>query len=342
METNNDFAKYISKFLTDYLPYSRNVSQNTIKLYSESFIQFLTYMKEIQNVPIEKIKLKDLTRDNVTLFLRWIITNRKCSNRTRNCRLAAMSSFAKFLQYEDVGRLYQWQQIMGIPSLKVDKKIINHLSLDGIKLILEQPDVDTRKGRRDLALIALMYDTGARIQEIIDLMPSNLKIEYEPYTVKLTGKGSKSRIVPLMNEQIRILKNYMMENHLNCPELQSSPLFFNSQGAKLTRAGVTYILHIYVVKARTLNSKLIPDNISCHSLRHSKAMHLLQSGVNLVYIRDFLGHCSIKTTEIYARADSKQKREAFEKAYVDLHPENDSERLWEKDKNLLEWLINIR
>ena len=117
------------------------------------------------------------------------------------------------------------------------------------------------------------------------------------------------------------------------------PLFRNKYGDKLTRAGVSYILDKYVSLAREANPDLVPENISCHSLRHSKAMHLLQSGVNLVYIRDFLGHYSIQTTEIYAKADSRQKREALEKAYVDVTPDTDP--VWQANNNLLEWLVSL-
>ena len=119
------------------------------------------------------------------------------------------------------------------------------------------------------------------------------------------------------------------------------PLFFNTRGEKLTRAGVTYILKTYVNLAKKQYPGLIPEIVSCHSLRHSKAMHLLQAGVNIIYIRDLLGHVSIQTTDIYARADSKLKREALEKAYVDLVPENAKTREWEKSQNLLEWLKSL-
>jgi len=222
--------------------------------------------------------------------------------------------------------------------MKDEKKSISYLTADGIKLLLNQPDITTRNGRRNLALLALMYDTGARVQEIIDLTPESLKTESKPYTIRLFGKGRKSRVVPLMEEQIVILKRYMEENHLFENYKLKHPLFFNSRNEKLTRAGVTYILKTYVGMAKQVNPVLVPCIISCHTLRHSKAMHLLQSGVNLVYIRDLLGHVSIQTTEIYARADNKQKREALEKAYKNLVPENAKEYEWEKNQNLLDWL----
>jgi site-specific recombinase XerD len=145
----------------------------------------------------------------------------------------------------------------------------------------------------------------------------------------------------LQDEQVTLLKEYLQENMLDKPEMNESPLFFNNRGEKLTRPGVAYILNHYVENARKINPQLIPDKISPHYLRHSKAMHLLHAGVNLVFIRDVLGHASIQTTEIYARADSKQKREALEKAYVDIIPEQDNIKSWKQNESLLTWLKEL-
>ena len=140
---------------------------------------------------------------------------------------------------------------------------------------------------------------------------------------------------------MKLLKNYMQDHKLLETFAGMYPLFYNNRREKLTRAGVNHILLKYAARARLKDSKLIPEKISCHSLRHSKAMHLLQAGVNLVYIRDILGHVSIQTTDIYARADSKQKRDAFEKVYVEMKPEKSKDKSWEKDDTLLEWLMNL-
>ncbi|MEC1718633.1 tyrosine-type recombinase/integrase, partial [Schinkia azotoformans] len=250
-------------------------------------------------------------------------------------RLAALHSFFRYLQYENPENLLEWQKIMSIPVKKTKKKIVNYLTLDGIKLLLEMPDLNTENGRRDLALLTLLYDTGARVQEIIDLTPSMIRLD-KPYTVKLIGKGNKARIVPLMEPTVKILKQYMEEQDLMRINANSYPLFFNKRREKLTRAGINYILNKYIKLARGENKTLIPEVFTCHCLRHSKAMHMLQSGVNLVYIRDFLGHSSVQVTEIYAKIDSKQKREAIEKAYVDVTP--NEEPMWVNNTDLLTWL----
>ena len=286
-----------------------------------------------------KIELRDITKENVVAFLDWLQSHRRCSVATRNVRLAALHSFFRFLQYQIPENLSEWQKILSIKEKKSQKETISYLSVDGIKLLLEQPNRATPKGRRDLVMLALMYDCAARVQEIIDLKPLSIRLN-KPFTIKIIGKGNKARIVPLMEEEIEHVHSYMKENGLMEIHRKQEPLFYNSRNDKLTRAGVNCILLKYATMARVKNPGLIPDKISCHSLRHSKAMHLLQAGVHLVYIRDFLGHESVQTTEIYARVDSKQKREAIEKAFAQIIKKE--KPLWMKNDNLLQWLKNFK
>jgi len=284
MNTDTNFAKHISRFLSEYLPHQRNMSPNTIASYRDAFVQFIHYMKDIRGTKVEKITLENLTGECILGFLSWVQQNRGCGAATRNYRLAAIHSFVSYLQYGEINQLEQWQKILSIKALKNERKAINYLTTEGMQVLLGQPDTTTPGGRRNLALLSLMYDTGARVQEIIDLTPESLRIESKPYTVKLLGKGRKARIVPLLEEQVTILRRYMEENNLFEYHRLKHPLFFNVRGEKLTRAGVTYILQAYVELARKDHQALIPKNVSCHSLRHSKAMHLLQAGVNIVYI----------------------------------------------------------
>ena len=330
-----DFSKYLTDYLTRYLSHERGSSPNTITAYRDTFVLFITFMKRIRNIKTEKLYLKSITKESVVAFLEWLQTERKCSDTTRNLRLATLHSFFRYVQYQNPDNLYEYQNIMSIKLKKTRQIAINYLTTTGIRLLLEQPDLSTGKGRRDLALLSLLYDTGSRVQEIIDLTPSAIRLD-KPYTIQITGKGNKTRIVPVLEQQVKILKNYLNEHCLLNPQVRLHPLFFNSRKEKLTRPGVTYILLKYAKKARVENPKLIPDKLSCHSLRHSKAMHLLQAGVNLVYIRDILGHVSVQTTEIYARADSRQKRKAIEQAYEDVSPKEVP--VWESNKNLLGWL----
>jgi len=330
-----DFSYYLTGFLIKYLPGETGASKNTIASYRDTFILFLGFLKDIKGIPADRLTLDMVTKDLVVEYLDWTENKRHCSTATRNVRLAALHSFFQYLQYQNPDNLMEWQRILSIPVKKAEKKTINYLTLDGIKLLLEMPDQNTKIGRRDLALLTLMYDTGARVQEMIDLTPSQVRFD-KPYTVKLIGKGNKARIVPLMEPTVQILKRYMKEQGLLELFANVYPLFFNKRKEKLTRAGVNFILAKYKNMARERDNTLISEVLTCHCLRHSKAMHLLQAGVNLVYIRDILGHCSVQVTEIYAKADSKQKREAIEKAYTDVTPAE--EPIWQKNDDLLDWL----
>lgn len=330
-----DFSKHIQNFLSRYLPGEKGASANTIDSYRYIFILFIEFMEQKKKINVKKLWLKSITKESVVEFLNWLQIERKCSNSTRNTRLAAIHSFFQYLQYESVENLNECQRIMSVKLEKSTKNTVSYLTIDGITLLLKQPDVRTKQGRRDLALLSLMYDTGARVQEIADLTPSMIRLD-KPYTIKIIGKGNKARIVPMLEPQVELLRKYIEENKLDASHTNMYPLFCNYQQKKLTRAGIAHILMKYVSIARLENPHLIPERISCHSLRHSKAMHLLQAGVPLVYIRDILGHVSIQTTEIYARVDSKQKREAIEKAYVSVT--NKEEPKWEQNNDLKDWL----
>lgn len=339
MDTNTDFAKQVSRYISEYLPYERNVSPNTILSYRDVFVQFIEFMRDKKKIKVEKLKLESFTKDNVLSFLDYLISERGCTVKTRNQRLAVMKSFSLWLQYVDVGRMEQWQKIHSIPAMKDIGNKLNYLTLDGIKLLLEQPDTGTLKGQRHLAILSLMYETGMRVQELADLTIDSVRLDVEPYTIRIVGKGRKVRIAPLFKNVVDILRTYIKGVHhilSNAPV--QHPLFYNARGDKLTRAGITYILKTYSDLARKKNQELIPNVISCHVLRHSKAMHLLQAGVNLIYIRDLLGHVSVETTAIYARADSKAKREALEKVSLVITSSTPSKAQWEGNKDLLQWL----
>ncbi|XP_022778488.1 uncharacterized protein LOC111320060 [Stylophora pistillata] len=216
--------------------------------------------------------------------------------------------------------------------------MVEYLTPEAIKLLLEQPDKYTPKGRRDLTLISILYDSGARVQELIDMKVCDVSLD-GPAVLTLTGKGNKTRRVPIMKNTASLLQSYLLENKLDKPWRNENPLFTNSQRRKLTKEGVTYILSKYVEAGRKL-STLLPLRVTNHMLRHSKAMHLLQGGVNLIYIRDFLGHVDLKTTEIYARADTEMKRKAIENVHPDLTDSDLPD--WNKDQALLSWLSEIK
>ena len=276
----------------------------------------IKYCQESKRIPAERITLDVLSSKLLTDFLEWLETERNCSISTRNQRLAAIHSFFRYVQAEEPAGIFHFQKVIAIPVKKAKKTGVEHLTPEATKLLLEQPDRSCLKGRRDLTLMSVLYDTGARVQELIDIKVGDV-ILGPPAVIVLTGKGNKTRRVPLMKNTVSLLEHYILENKLDKPCKNEYPLFTNNQNNKLTREGVSYIISKYVASARK-TSTLVPAKVKAHMLRHSKAMHLLQAGVNLIYIRDFLGHVDLKTTEIYARTDTETKRKAIENAYPDM------------------------
>jgi site-specific recombinase XerD len=329
-----DFAKHLTAFFSEYLPGTRNLSANTILAYRDAFRLLLLFCKDICGISPEKLTLKTLDDKLVIRFLDWLQADRKCAIVTRNQRLAAIHAYFRYVQVQEPAYLNACQKILQVPFKKHHKAIVKHLTPEQTRILLATPNTETRNGRRDVTLLSVLYDTGARVQELCDLRIRDIRLEGSAI-VTLTGKGRKTRHVPLLGNTVELLRAYMMENQLFQNGKQDTPLFFNQRKSKLTRGGVNHILQKYAQIA-LLQCPGIPKMLTAHVLRHSKAMHLYQSGVNLIYIRDILGHVDIVTTEIYARADTESKRKALENAYPNMAPEPLPE--WNRDKGLLTFL----
>ena len=335
-----DFASYLQRFFTEYLPGERMVSKHTVRAYRDTFVLFVEFMHSTQKISPDKIKLQNFTRDMVVSFLNWLIEVKHCSTSTYTSRYAAIRSFCEYLQYKEPSNLAQWQDIRAIKTKRPIRNSVEYLTMSGIKVLLGQIPTDNKVGRRDLAILSLLYESAARVQELVNLTPSSLRLE-SPAIVQLYGKGNKRRIVPLNPHIADLLSVYMEDYGIDTEYCRERPLFFNCWGTKLTTSGITYILQKYANLARIRHPTDIPPKISPHCLRHSKAMHLLENGVNLIYIRDILGHTSIQTTEIYARIDSKHKREAIEKASIRISPLDLEKPIWEKDEQLKSFLKSL-
>jgi len=333
-----DFAKLLTAYLTKVLPGQRNLSTHTITSYRDTFKLLLLFCQQRKGIAPEYLTLSQIDDTLVHEFVSWIECERRCSISTRNQRLAAIHAFFRYVQIEAPERLLTCQRILSIPFKKTGKPVVSFLTSDALKAILNQPDRKTLAGRRDLVLLTTLYDTGARVQELINLVVRDIRLD-QPSTIALKGKGNKIRHVPLMTKTASMLKEYLKERRLSTAGKYDHPVFFNSRHQKLTRAGIAYIIKKYVEAAKRQNNIVLPEKISPHVFRHTKAMHLLQANINLVYIRDFLGHASVTTSEIYARADSEMKRLALEQAYSPMV--TDDIPAWQEDEDLLIWLQNF-
>lgn len=337
--SETDFARYITGFLSRYLPGQRNLSKNTISSYRDAFKLFLLYCESEENMKIKKITIADITPELVVRYLAWLERIRRCGIATRNQRLAAFKSFFHYVVGMDPKHLLLCQQILGLPIKKSPCPTMSFFSPEGLHRLLRQPNTASKNGRRDHAMLVLLYDTAARVQEIIDLAVRDIRLE-QPATVVLHGKGRKTRVVPIGVKTATIMGEYLAEKWgVTGTGSLDYLVFTNNRNCKLTRAGVAHILAKHVKSMSTQNGHLVPKSVSPHSLRHSKAVHLLRSGVPLIYIRDFLGHVSVKTTEIYTKVDAEQTRKALEAAYE--VPLQEKIPDWEKNKSLMSWLSEL-
>ena len=337
--SETDFAQYVTSFLSRYLPGQRNLSKNTISSYRDAFKLFLVYCESEENLKIKKICIADITPELLARYLAWLEHVRGCGIATRNQRLAAFKSFFHYVVGVNPIHLLLCQKILGLPMKKSPRPTMSFFSPEGLHLLLKQPNTATKNGRRDHAMLVLLYDTAARVQEIIDLTVRDIRLE-QPATVILHGKGRNTRIVPISAKVASIMEQYLKERgYIGVTRVLDLPVFTNSRNCKLTRAGVANILARHVKSMSVGGSHLVPKTVSPHTLRHSKAVHLLRSGVPLIYIRDFLGHVSVKTTEIYAKVDAEETRKALEGAYE--VPSQEEIPAWENDKSLKSWLSKL-
>lgn len=331
-----DFATALRRFLTAYLAGLRGCSPNTIASYRDTFRLLITWFRDQRSVPPARLTLDHLDAGAVTAFLAHLQEDRRNSVSTRNQRLAAISSFAAWMQAEDPARMACWQDILDIPAKKQDRPGVRHLTVCQARLLLARPDRSTRQGRRDATLLATLYDTGARVSEIAGLSVRDIRLK-KPAMAALTGKGSKARHVPLDGATVTLLGAYLEEQRLEEPGREDHPVFFNQHRARLSRGGIAWVIRKYQDQ---INDPLLTGvTISPHILRHSKAMHLYEAGVPLPYIRDILGHVELSTTEIYARASTEAKRKALEAAYQDIVTSDLPE--WNQDAGLIDWLTNL-
>jgi integrase/recombinase XerD len=332
-----DFSIHVTSFLTHYLAAQRNVSPNTIKAYRDVFTLLLRFCRDVRGFAPERLRLEQIDVALVEAFLDYLERERNASLRTRNHRLASLHAFFRYMQAEEPERMLQCQKILAIPLRRHARPTVAYLSKEELAQILAQPDLQTPAGRRDAVLLSVLYDSGARVQELIDLSVGDVRLD-PPAQVRLLGKGRKMRAVPLMQNTAQLLRDHIRENHLDRPEHFDQPLFQNARRQRLSRSGIRYILHKYLVRARSTCPSL-NRTVSPHTLRHAKGMHLLQSGISLDMIRDFLGHVDVKTTQIYARANLEMKRNALEKisepSPVRTIPS------WQQNKNLLDWLRSL-
>jgi len=329
-------GKTLKAFLSHYLPQLKGVSPHTILSYRDSLKLLLVYISKEKGVAVSQLALEDIGTGEVVSFLDYLEECRGNGAGTRNVRLAAIHSFFRYLAAVHPEHLDQAQRVLGIPFKRKPAPSIDYLEYDEVAVLLESIDRSTPSGRRDYALLALMFNTGARVSEIVGLKACDLNLS-RPFSIRLHGKGRKERVCPIWAQTATVMRDYLQGWEIDSEA--TLPVFLNHQGDPITRFGVRYILEKHLRKAADILPSLEKKKLHPHSLRHSTAVHLLKSGVDLVTIANWLGHSSINTTNKYAVIDLEMKREALAKAKpLDGRPCKSS---YEIDHDLLLWLESL-
>jgi len=329
-------ASTLHGFFTDYLPRQRALSPHTLHSYRDSLKLLLQFVAGKKGDP-SQITLEDLTVERVETFLQYLETGRGNQSSTRNVRLSAIHSFVRYVGAQCPEHLAQVQRILSVPFKRSATREIQHLSFDEIQAVLGAIDRSTGPGRRDLALLSLMFNTGARVSEIAGLQTADLRL-VPPPSIVLRGKGRKERTCPLWPETAHLLQKVLEERSV-APR-PSVALFLNHRGQPVTRFGIRLILRKHLREAAKRTPSLKHKRLHPHSVRHSTAVHLLRSGVDLSTIAHWLGHASVNTTNKYLAMDLEAKREALAKAKPLLKGGRRSGK-WHRDPNLIAWLEQL-
>jgi integrase/recombinase XerD len=325
-------ATLLSAFFLRYLAAERGVSPHTTTSYRDSLKLLLQFSAKRCRRSVDQLAIEDLTGPLVLDFLADLETSRGNTTRTRNARLAAVQTFFRYVAGREPVLASRCSPVLAIPAKKALRPVLGYLSEQELGHVLSQIDRLAKHGERDYVLLSVLYDTGARIQELLDLTPRDFHLETPPFA-RVRGKGRRERLCPLLPQSAGVVRKFLSAQGRRLDEQE--PLFQNGRGVRLTRHGARYILLKYLRRAASSMPTLARTGISPHTMRHTKGMHLLQSGVPLVMVKDFLGHMDLKSTEVYVQADLEMKRKALEQANGPQPTPAPQSRL---SSSLIDWL----
>ncbi len=324
-------ANFMKRFFSHYLPVQKGLSANTIVAYRDAVKLLLCYAADTLRKPVDKLAVEDITEKVVLGFLDYVQEVRRCSSRTRNARLAAIHSLFAFIAREEPELLAQCQRIRAIPLKRTEHITVGYLEEKEMQAILDSVQINSRTGVRDQALLLLLYNTGARVSEIVELKLCDLRLDGTAQ-VDLVGKGRKHRACPLWSETVATLRAYLKQRTPKQPGTEH--LFLNANGAPITRFGIRHITGKYAHAAKDRCPSIKTKTVSPHTIRHTTAMHLLRSGNDVNMVSYWLGHVDINTTHIYLEIDMEMKRKMIEKADA---PTINKKAAWHKP-DVLQWL----
>ena len=338
----SDFFKTIRSFLLEYLPNQRCYTENTVKSYRTALNLLTDYLRKEKKLKVSEINFAIFEREMILGFLDWLQTARGCSLSSRNQRLMVLRSFFEYAGILDCAQIAVHEDVKDIPFAKEHGRIVEFLSEDALKTLLEQPNIHKGKGLRNQFFMTLMYDTGARCDELRSMRVRDLRLKTKDSTAYLLGKGNKPRIVSLLDKTAEHCNRYLQVYHKN-----SNPddlLFYtvtHGERHKMSADAVAAFMEKYGLQARAKCAE-VPEHVHPHQLRHTRAIHYYRDGMPLVLIAELLGHSSPETTKIYAFADSTMKRAAMEKADKTRNATPQPTAIWEDDEELILRLSGLK
>ncbi len=335
---SHNIASPVRSFFEHHLVAERGLSTQTVLAYRDTMKLFLKFAAEHHRKPYLNLTVEDLTSETVRKFLTYLEQVRHNTAHTRNARLAAIHAFFRYLASIDPRFLAHCQTVIGIPFKRHARPVLDYLEREEVTHILRQIDRQQPQGQRDDAVLRLLYNTGARAQELVDLDVTHVRFS-RPYLVRIHGKGHRERTCPLWAETVSALKIHLQDRGVRL--MDRVPLFVNAKGNRLTRFGLRYIIAHRVAIAAKTSPTLLTRNVGPHTFRHTTAMHLLQSGVDLNMIRSWLGHASIETTHGYVEIDLEMKRKTLQSCERLLPKSGKYGPSWQRDPDILTWLSRL-
>lgn len=334
MKPSDPFPRLLHVFFHEWMVQQRNASVHTVRSYRDTWRLFLKFVAHRRHRSVAQLTLGDLTALEVSAFLNYIEQERGDTIGTRNCRLSALRSFFSFVAHREPAAFAQCTDILHVPTKKAPIHAPCYLESEEVKAILAQPDRSTIGGQRDHALFCFLYNTGARIQEALDVRARAIRFD-TPACVRLYGKGGKERLSPLWPETVSFLKSLLQRQ----PRPENEPIFANRYGVPLGPSGVRFKLAEYVAAATKIMPNLASKHVTPHSFRHATAVHLVAAGVDVTVIRSWLGHVSLDTTNHYAQANLETKRLALE--CIESPARSGKRPSWKQDQSVLAWLDTL-
>lgn len=336
------FIKQLAEYFNVYLPSNKKCSKNTIASYADGFLALFQFFKDEKNKPHYRINYSDITAKTMDEYILWLRKEKNYSAASQKQRISALSSFLKYASGREINALSAYNAVSQVQTPKVPRKVFSYFSPEEIRILLSIPKNEGKSGSRDITLLALLYDSGARAQEVCDIMIGDITFA-KTSTIRIHGKGSKTREIPISSDVVKLIKRYLEERGKTLKDNRDEHLFPSQRSDRITTACIRNLVHKYVTLAKNNNPNHFKEkDYSPHSFRHSKAVHMLEAGVPLIYIRNFLGHESVQTTEIYLRIHQGSVSKILKERKAETSISNATGQLTSKNQDIPDFIKKAR